>query len=445
MHFFFDIYILNLNNMKVSKATVSLQVRSARKDNDGLSPVNVVVCWCGERKSLAAGVKVNASLWDAKKQIVKSKHQNSSVINSKLRSLVSSVESRIEELDASGKPYSASDCLMFDGLSDGSADVVSKAVSGRTLHALGLKYINALGLRKNTVQGHQVSRKKFEELFGADFDLCLLDDGKLKHFASHLSSSMSEGSVRALVSRVSGVYNWAVDSGLLDGCQPIRWHYGRQLKMARRMYCLPEDVVKKMFEWVLDSFGGKDIGYTNKPNAVLCFCSMFILGGIAPIDFASLKAENVTDVEVDGVGYWKVSFRRRKTSQSASIMLAHDELKSRVLFGNYLLTSDDRGGYIFPILTGDGDELVRVNNVMKRLKRKLVEWFKAEGIEIDADKLSFYCARHSFASVYTNQPKASLRGLGTLMGRSVTGLDTYIHQLNGDAELVEASSVISLF
>ena len=430
--------------MKVSKATVSLQVRSARKDNDGLSPVNVVVCWCGERKSLSAGVKVNASLWDAKKQIVKAKHPNSSVINSKLRSLVSSVESRIEELDASGKPYSASDCLMFDGLSDDSADVVSKAVSGRTLQSLSLKYINALGLRKNTIQGHAVARKKFAELFGVDFDLGGLDDGKLKHFASHLSSTMSEGSVRALVSRVSGVYNWAVDSGFLEGCQPIRWHYGRQLKMARRMYCLPEDVVKKMFEWVIGKYGDAGVGYTNKPNAVLCFCSMFLIGGIAPADFASLRAENVTDVEVDGVGYWKVSFRRRKTSQSASIMLCKDDLKNKICFGNYLSTCDERGGYIFPILTGDGDELVRVNNVMKRLKKKLVEWFYAEGIEIDADKLSFYCARHSFASVYANQPKASLRGLSTLMGRSVSGIDTYVHQLNSDAELVEASSVISL-
>ena len=78
------------------------------------------------------------------------------------------------------------------------------------------------------------------------------------------------------------------------------------------------------------------------------------------------------------------------------------------------------------------------------LKKKLVQWCEDEGIDVDKKKLTYYVARHSFASIYSNMPKASLRGLASLMGRSVVGIDTYVHQLNSDAELVEASSVISL-
>ena len=431
--------------MRTSKATVSLQVRASKATSDGLCPVLVCVCWKGERMVKSTGVKVSFNLWDKKKQLVKSKHQNSAIINDKLRDIIGDIERQIDYLDRTRNGnYSVGDC--FDFIDEDSFDMLDDmGMKIKTLAPLQQRYIASAGLKKTTADEHMNARKKFEKYFGQNFRFDLLDDGKLKNFATWLfGQGLCEGSVRSVISRITAVHNWCIDEGMLDSGSRIRWQYGRDLKTSKRQYCLTEDVVRKMFNWVIDKYGKAGVEYTNKPEPVLFFCAMFVLCGISPIDFSLLSKDNVAEVEVDGKMYWKVAFKRRKTNQLAQIMLAQDDIKNQICFGNYLLACADRGGYIFPIQTGLGDMYLRSDNVFGMLKKKLVQWCEAEKIEVDKKKLTYYVARHSFASIYSNKPKASLRGLASLMGRSQVGLDTYLHELNSDAELAEASSVISL-
>lgn len=427
--------------MRTSRASVSLQVRPSKATSDGLSPVLVCVCWKGDRMVKSTGVKVDVSLWDKKKQLVKTKHPNSSVINEKLRSIINSIERQIDNLDRKGN-YTADDCFYF---ADDSLDATNSGLkSKKTLATLQKRYIEARGIKKTTADEHMNARKKFEEVFGADFNLELLDDGRLKHFASWLTKKgLCDGSVRSVVSRITAVHNWANEVSIITSPR-LKWHYGRDLKQSRRLYCMPEDVVRKMFNWVIGKYGDAGTDYTLKPEPVLFFCAMFVIGGIAPIDFSLLSTDNVEDVELDGKMYWKVAFKRRKTNQLAQIMLAQDDIKNQLCFGNYLATASARNGYVYPVQTGLGDLYLRSDNVFGMLKKKLVKWCKAEGIDVDEKKLTYYVARHSYASIYANQPKASLRALASIMGRSVVEMDVYIHQLHSDAELVEASSVINL-
>ena len=420
-----------------------MQVRPSKATSDGLSPVLVCVCWKGNRMVKSTGVKVDVSLWDKKKQLVKTKHPNSSVINEKLRSVIGDIERHIDYLDRTRKGnYNVKDC--FDFIDESSLDVMDDwGMKVKTLAPFQKRYIENRGLKKNTADEHINARKKFEKFFGTDFRFDLLDDGKLKRFASWLSEQgLTDGSVRSVLSRISAVHNWCVDEGLLDYGGRLRWQYGRDLKQSRRMYCLPKNVVKKMFDWCIDKYGDAGTDYTLKPEPVVFFCAMFTLGGVSPIDFSLLKKENVEAIDIENKKFWKVSFQRRKTGQMAQIILTQDDLKNNLCFGNYLSTCEARNGYIYPVQTGLGDLYLRSDNVFGMLKKKLVKWCEDEGIDIDKKQLTYYVARHSYASIYANQPKASLRGLASIMGRSVVEMEIYIHQLKSNEEMLAASSVI---
>ena len=63
---------------------------------------------------------------------------------------------------------------------------------------------------------------------------------------------------------------------------------------------------------------------------------------------------------------------------------------------------------------------------------------------IDVDSMTLYVARHSKANDYLSHPGATIHGLATLLGRSVAGLDTYVHEIRNDKDLAYAESLSSI-
>lgn len=63
---------------------------------------------------------------------------------------------------------------------------------------------------------------------------------------------------------------------------------------------------------------------------------------------------------------------------------------------------------------------------------------------IETEQMTLYVARHTKANDYLSHPGATIHGLATLMGRSVAGLDTYVHMIRNDRDLAAAESLSSI-
>ena len=63
---------------------------------------------------------------------------------------------------------------------------------------------------------------------------------------------------------------------------------------------------------------------------------------------------------------------------------------------------------------------------------------------IDVESMTLYVARHTKANDYLSHPNATLHALATLMGRSASTLNVYVHQIRGDRDLAAAESLSSI-
>ena len=63
---------------------------------------------------------------------------------------------------------------------------------------------------------------------------------------------------------------------------------------------------------------------------------------------------------------------------------------------------------------------------------------------IETEHMTLYVARHTKANDYLSHPGATLHALATLMGRSASTLNVYVHQIRGDRDLAAAESLSSI-
>ena len=190
------------------------------------------------------------------------------------------------------------------------------------------------------------------------------------------------------------------------------------------------------------------------------FLASFLLNGSSPIDVALLKGENCSRVNIDGVDYWRIEYKRKKTNMPVVCLLKRDIL-TMVCFERYLGTAYMRDNYIYPILKGGMSDKQISNAVAKftgyaskNLKSICNEINEAtiknnadNGLQeplIETEYMTLYVARHTKANDYLSHPGATLHALATLMGRSASTLNVYVHQIRGDRDLAAAESLSTI-
>lgn len=430
--------------MKVTRATIGLKVNKAKVDGAGWVPVSLVVCFKG-RVVRSTGVKVLLKYWDARRESVKAAHPNAVVVNNSLWDMKHSLEERRDVLESRGVPYAAADLFEVDDMVDVSAEIDC----GCRFNALLEDYVSAHGVSAGTYETYRYAGSVFMAWCGVeDMDLRLLDFAKVKKFGRWMSDvrGLTDGTISQIYTKLFAILHWGQEKGLLDHVP--EFEYKKRYGISRRYYCLEEGVVKRVLGALRDEYADKINYYHIKkvPGALALFGAMWMLNGIAPIDITMLRRENVGEKVIDGVRYWSIEYKRKKTVRQVKALLRQDDLMTQMLFGKFLDTCESRGGWVFPILLRDGMSESSINdrksNVLVKLKRWFLEWCSSEGIEVNREEFCFYTVRHTYASVYANKPGASLRGLASLMGRSVSNIETYVHQLSEDSDLVKASEVV---
>lgn len=451
---------------KLSSASIRLVQKLNRQNASGEFPIYIIVCYRG-RKEKSTGISCRVRDWDSKREVIKSTNSNSIVFNKILNDLKQKIINRKNAFELSGRVYNPS-MLLEDSVEDLSAN-------DNEYRVIYKRYLIEMASSDNTIKLYDYTFRVLKEYFGKeDF---IINDISLANIKKLIKSlDLGDNSIRGICGRVAAVWNYAVRKGIVDiKDYPFRdFVYSQKYKKDNRVYYLDKVNLIKIRDWFFNrciNVSGELYGYKEgienklmKKSSIefscMFFLASFILNGSSPVDVALLKVENCSRVTVDGIDYWKVEFKRKKTGRAVTCLLKRDML-GMICFERYLGTAFMRDNYIYPILKG-GMSDKQITNAIAKFTGYVSKNLKAICNEIneatirsnaesncnepliETDAMTLYVARHTKANDYLSHPGATIHGLATLMGRSVAGLDTYVHMIRNDRDLAAAESLSTI-
>lgn len=355
-------------------------------------------------------------------------------------------------------PYLLEDCKVeYNGKSNIYIDVMNKLISDRRLQT-------------STVNRYKYGYKKLCEYIGRnDFIIDELNVGFIKDFCRWLD--VSDCTKRDICAGIASVWNYGIDKKLVDaGEYPFNeFKFTQKFKDGVRDYCIDLINIKKLKEYWLNLIIERNGGLwhyrdgaldrlhkrTSKEWGICWFLACFYLNGSAPTDIARLKVSDCSRIMIDGVDYWKVEFKRKKTDTVVNVRLKRD-MFSIILLEHFLGFSTD--GYVYPVIgDAEGDAIQRrvkkygeiaikwVREAFNEINEETIRSNVNNGLEeplVACEKVVLYTARHSFASAYLNSEGATVRGAASLLSRSANTISTYIHALQNDKEIADAVSFL---
>lgn len=451
---------------KLGSASIRLVQKMNRVNKNGEYPIYIVICWKG-RVEKATGVSCLVRYWDEKRQEIKKSCPNAAVLNKTINDIKQKAIDRKNDYEYNNKKYSAS-MLLEDSIQDLSAN-------GNEYKVIYKNYLVEMDSSVNTIRLYDYTFNILKEYFGKD-DF-LINEITLANIKKLIKSlDLSDNSIRGILGRIGAIFNYAIRKGLVDiKDYPFNdFVYSQKFNKDNRIYYLEASNLIRIKEWFLNrciNVNGELYSYKSgiedrlmKKNSIefccMYFIASFILNGSSPVDVALLKVDNCSRIQIDGNDYWKVEFKRKKTGRNVVCLLRRDII-TLCCFEHYFGTAFMRGNYIYPILK-DGMSDKQITNAVakftgyasKNLKvicgeindmtiKHNAEFGCNEPL-IDVDNMTLYVARHSKANDYLSHPGATIHGLATLLGRSVAGLDTYVHEIRNDKDLAYAESLSSI-
>ena len=451
---------------KISSASIRLVLKKNRSNSLGENPIYIVVCF-GGRKEKSTGVFISERYWNPLREEIRKSCPNYAVLNKMLSDIKQKVISRKNEFEYSGKKYTPS-MLLEDSVQDLSAN-------GNEYRVIYKRYLSEMASSSNTVRLYDYTFNVLKKYFGRD-DF-LINDITLSSIKKMINGlGLSDNSIRGICGRIGAIWNFGIRKGIVDSSDyPFRdFVYSQKFKKENRTYYLDKCNLIKLRDWFINrciNISGELYSYKSgiedklmKRSSIefscMYFLASFLLNGSSPIDVALLKGENCSRVTIDGVDYWRVEYNRKKTNRPVVCLLKRDML-SMVCFERYLGTAYMRDNYIYPILKG-GMSDKQISNAVAKFTGYASKNLKAicqeindatiknnveNGLQeplIDVESMTLYVARHTKANDYLSHPNATLHALATLMGRSASTLNVYVHQIRGDRDLAVAESLSTI-
>lgn len=443
---------------KTSTATVRLVIKKNRSNSNGEHPIYIVVCWRG-RKEVSTGVFIQERYWNSLREEIRKTCPNAVALNRVINSYKLKIMDKRNQYDYEKKVYTAS--MLFEE---------NATVNSLLFKDLTENYISEKALSASSSKLYRYNYDVFKKFLKKDN--ILITEITLSVIKRLISSiGQSDNSIRGICGRFAAIWNYACSKGLvsIDNYPFKDWKYTRQFKKSNRLYYLDSTNLKKLRDYFFETylnidgelfsckdFDGLHKRYT-KEFSLLFFLMCYRINGASPIDVALLKGENCSRTTINGVDYWKIQFKRKKTGVPVTCLLKRDIL-TMVGFEHFLGMSK---GYIYPILkVGISDKQINnsiakfVGYASKYLKeictvinQKTIENNVKNNLEeplIDVEQMTLYVARHTFANDYLSHPGATLQALATLLGRSVNTLGVYVHQLKSDIEIAQAESLTTI-
>lgn len=438
---------------KVKSPQISLMMRRSKTNSKGEHPISLCVSMNG-RVEKSSGIWLLEKHWDAQRQCVKRSCPNYLNVQHSLHSLLREAEDRKMELERLGQPYSPRDIV--------SPQKPTLVLSGR-YEDVQYHYVTSKALNIGTIKTYSQVYNILLKSLGNGFLVSDITNGFIRNWMRDLSSSgMKTSNILKILKTCHTICLYALSKGLID-TDPFDGIRMGVLDKSHRVYYLETVHVKMIRELMEDMLGHWDgVAWHWKNDKVYerlhtrwtdefsigFFWVLLKMHGAAPIDAAMLRNRDVKMNWIDGEEYYCITFRRRKTHAEVVVNWKKDYL-SDILLGDFLNVGD-MDGYVYPILKGDEKDvvkacgavcrglIVRLRKLLDKVNERILGLVNEGQVinPIDTENVVYYTARHTLATLYINKDGANVAELAQIMGRSVSGIGTYVHQLTSEADTV---------
>ena len=458
------------------KAKISIKFYSSKVLSDYTSPIMISICKDGKRKYVSTGISCLPSEWDSKKNELKKSVKNSKAINLIIQQKYNAIVTKELELIAQGYSYSIDDLINAVKADNSNKFLLSDLLNQYTehkksKHSTVVNYEYALSILKqhNVIYVNEVNTAIIDEI---------------------VYSKLKDNSSRNIIKNIKSLLNFAVKNKLIKE-NPVKGYKGdkkmnfetkkRALSYAdisrieytyvSKYFLSKERIesIKQMKQEQIDSIKDKELReyYTNIINnriniyseafSVGLFLLSYNMQGLALVDLLSLKKSDFQIYNYSNKSalqnnllnpqskqYFRIETQRNKTGKNVTIFIPIDQF---MMFCNIIFNQNfnpdliENDNYFFPVFSKEMNEIEvfkkkQILQVM--LNRKLKSFAKKIGIN---DDITFYTARHSFASVLNwNGINPSL--IAQMMGRDVTDIQVYLKQFN-DNQIIESLQFIN--
>lgn len=418
-----------------------------RPNRRGECPILLVVRFNG-RADRATGVCVKPSQWDSAKERVRASHPDAAKLNALLEAYRSNLTSASAAMIASGEVITPRRLVTF------MTDAPKLPASMRVSDAYAF-YVESHELGVATREAYRESLSKF---ISCSRDV-LIADVTVKFCGEWVSSMINTGIAGSSIHQYYRCFLAAMRytcrkkdikldvEELKEAVEKV------PRKRKNRTVVMDEGHVRRMMEW-LSRFMDSEL--TRRPSPRCCaaiFVCSYLLGGVAPTDMATLRADEFVINE----DYVSFSGARRKTGVGYYSVVPLDGLTKKVM-GAFFRTADRRGGLLFPMIVGGECSKVELND-KGQVHKAVDRWtnvfslkFPAAVEELNATLgdgerlpvgMTMYSARHSFATNFLRKSK-NIGMLAGIMGRSVNTMATYIATLTENDEILRERLAIGI-
>ncbi len=467
--------------MKRNLPTISAILYTSKTLANGEHPIMLRVCYNGKRKYKSMGISCKPQEWSDDKQRVKGKRANS--LNSIITKELADAQNYVLSLEGK-EDYSASTII---------SDLQKKAPTKLTLFALFEERIEFFKIEKgkyNTATGYRTLLNRIKKYTNnKDIELFEVTNNWLRSFEEYLRCHYKDNSIRKFFDCFQAIFNYATTKEYIKETPFTTFQFSKKLNCQTRKRALTlqemtslmvyyfnrygrlgienNDVYGELSEkqyWVNQKFKPRGTTKLTTINAEQFSLALFLCSyhfqGMALVDLANLKKKDLRIVEITdskkfikdaaefGYDYaidklrkkycYEIITTRQKTNHPTKIIVDVNLLMPYLYpFGSYIdgergLSENELEDYIFPIFDRDNDTedkkfsrmaymnyLVNVN--LKRIARRLRL----------SDGITFYCARHSYASAlyHANVPMGLI---AQNMGRNPAEIETYLKEFDNE-------------
>lgn len=221
-----------------------------------------------------------------------------------------------------------------------------------------------------------------------------------------LSHGRSMNTVSTYMRRIRHIYNLAVEANEALFVPNLFKNVFTGVE-SKRKKALPREMLERMFNTPLEDPSLRRVQLTVR--------LMFAFSGIAFVDLAHLKWENIQDRILQ--------YHRQKSGSLIQLEIPPEAL----LLLNELSACTDKGSlYLFPFLSGtkeDEESYKEYNKTLSRFNRDLKSLAKSTGIPLP---VTSYTIRHSFAS-HLKEQNVSIEIISELLGhKSIKTTQIYL-------------------
>ena len=476
--------------MKKEKATIKLVLRTNKQLANGEHPIMLRVNWQGKRAEKSTGFSCREQNWSNTSECIKLVGKdlipNAKKINAVIQNLKNDANDILNRFLYEGRDYSAQ--MIIDYLKSGNTNYSVV----RDFNGLVDEYIDVNHLKIETILSVRGIQKHFLDYMERD-NVHLVDVKKVHAFGFGrwcYEKGFKNNTIRTNIQKMKALFRYAEEIEAIPS-NPFKFiNEGKLYKAETNKQALTKDVMMLFEQFYLRKVADlgskaekKFLTVGNKIFACNVFLLCYMFQGLALIDMAKLKIENIDSTRVTDANnkYLVVNTKRSKTHKPVPIAVRMDAL-AITLITPYLNYMADKG-FLLPILTDkdDTDEKIlnkmryatsAINRNLKIIWDEYNSWVKqiteeyeniplpssgiykgyfehrlVHNLGLNKDNIekylinnntTLYSARHTFATIFINSEGAKTAELAQMMGRSVSGIDRYIKDLMGVEDVLRA-------